>query len=227
MIKSSDDKNLKTVHILAVDDHKLILRGYELVLQHISILKFKLKLDVASTFYDAIKLIDKNSYDIVFLDLMLEPSEKMGGSKTGEDIGIYLREFSPGTKIIFQSSFDDNLRINSVFKSVNPEGYIVKTELNDNLEEAIDKILAGGTFYSSMVHDAFRKVISQNVQLSENEKEVLRLLSLGVKTKDLNKHTNMSARTVERCKTNIKSLFNIENENDLTLVIEARKRGFL
>lgn len=217
---------MRSINILAVDDHELIIRGYELVLQYISINKFTLKLDTANDYDSAIKLLDNNFYDIAFLDIQLD-SQLQGIRKTGEHIGIYIRENSPGTKIVFQSSFDDNLRIQSIFKSVNPDGYIVKTELNDSLEEAIDKILDGGTFYSPLVQDALRKVISQKIQISDSDREILYHLSQGVKTKDLEDFVNMSASKIERRKRELKSFFDIEKENDMALVREAKSSGFI
>ena len=217
---------MRSINILAVDDHELIIRGYELVMQYISINKFNLKLDTANDYDSAIKLLDNNFYDIAFLDIQLD-SQLKGIRKTGEHIGIYIRKNSPGTKIVFQSSFDDNLRIQSVFKSVNPDGYIVKTELNDSLEEAIDKILDGGTFYSPLVQDALRKVISQKIQISDSDREILYHLSQGVKTKDLEDYVNMSASKIERRKRELKSFFDIEKENDMALVREAKSSGFI
>lgn len=141
---------------------------------------------------------------------------------------MLLREISPKTKIIFQSSFSDSLRISNIFSSVNPDGYIVKTEVNDEvLEKALDNVLNDSTYYSKSAIDVFRKTMTNNIMINEDDKEILYRLSLGIKTKDLVDYVNLSVTGIETRKRKLKFIFDIENENDLALINEAKRRGFI
>ena len=75
-------------------------------------------------------------YDILLLDIQLAQATE-SPAKTGEDIGIIARKIIPKTKIVFMSSFSDNYRINSILKTVDPEGYMVKTEIDQKSLQAM------------------------------------------------------------------------------------------
>ncbi|MCK0156602.1 response regulator [Cellulophaga sp. F20128] len=221
---------MKTLNILAVDDHQLILKGYKYTFADINPAKYNINLTTASTYLDAKQLIETNVYDVAFLDIQIEKpdAENLDGNKTGENIGVLLREISPKTKIIFQSSFSDSLRISNIFSTVNPDGYIVKTEVSDEvLEKALDNVLSGSTYYSRSAVDVFRKTMTNNIMINEDDKEILYRLSLGIKTKDLVDFVNLSVTSIETRKRKLKFIFDIENENDLALINEAKKRGFI
>tara|TARA_R110002049_G_scaffold69206_7_gene179273 strand:+ start:1364 stop:2029 length:666 start_codon:yes stop_codon:yes gene_type:complete len=221
---------MRTLKILAVDDHQLILKGYKYTFADINPAKYNINLTTASSYLEAKQLIETNVYDVAFLDIQIEKpdAENLDGNKTGENIGVLLREISPKTKIIFQSSFSDSLRISNIFSTVNPDGYIVKTEVSDEvLEKALDNVLSGSTYYSRSAVDVFRKTMTNNIMINDDDKEILYRLSLGIKTKDLVDFVNLSVTSIETRKRKLKFIFDIENENDLALINEAKKRGFI
>jgi len=221
---------MRTLKILAVDDHQLILKGYKYTFADINPAKYNINLTTASSYLEAKQLIETNVYDVAFLDIQIEKpdAENLDGNKTGENIGVLLREVSPKTKIIFQSSFSDSLRISNIFSTVNPDGYIVKTEVSDEvLEKALDNVLSGSTYYSRSAVDVFRKTMTNNIMINDDDKEILYRLSLGIKTKDLVDFVNLSVTSIETRKRKLKFIFDIENENDLALINEAKKRGFI
>ena len=117
---------MKTVRILAVDDHEMTTLGYKFILEDTEFDDFKVFVDTAKSFEQAIEKIENSvnsfAYDILLLDIQLAQATE-APAKTGEDIGIIARKVIPKTKIVFMSSFSDNYRINSILKTVDPEGY--------------------------------------------------------------------------------------------------------
>lgn len=221
---------MRTLKILAVDDHQLILKGYQYTFSSINPAKYNINLTIANSYQKAKQLIESNIFDVAFLDIQIEKPDKenIDGNKTGEHLGMLLREISPKTKIIFQSSFSDSLRISNIFSSVNPDGYIVKTEVNEEvIEKALDNVLNDSTYYSKSAIDVFRKTMTNNIMINEDDKEILYRLSLGIKTKDLVDYVNLSVTGIETRKRKLKFIFDIENENDLALINEAKRRGFI
>lgn len=126
------------------------------------------------------------------------------------------------------SSFSDNYRINSIFASVNPDGYMVKSEIDEkSLIAMVQTVITNPPYYSASALSAIRRKMANDVVLDEQDKKILYYLSIGTRTKDIGQLISAANTTVESRKRQLKTLFGVENGNDLSLVEEAKKRGFL
>lgn len=222
---------MKTLRILAIDDHEMTMLGYKFILERIVFEDHNIIVDTANTFEQGKQKIEESvnsfKYDIIFLDVQLFPPNE-DQPRTGEDLGLLARKLVPETKIAFMSSFSDNYRINSILKSVDPDGYLVKTDIDPKtLEDAVKTITLNPPYYSSKALAAIRKKMSTNITLDEKDKKILYHLSVGTKTKDLENHIKLSSSSIENRKRHLKSLFGTENKNDLALILAAKKRGFI
>jgi len=222
---------MKTVRILAVDDHEMTTMGYKFILEDSEFDGFKVKMDTDKSFegarqkiLDSVKLFP---YDILLLDIQLSQNAD-GPAKTGEDLGILAREVSPTSKIVFMSSFSDNYRINSVMQSVDPEGYMVKTEIDQlSLQAMVKTVMTSPPYYTQKALAAIRKKMANDLSLDENDKKILYYLSIGTKTKDMTRYISLSLPTIENRKRQLKALFGVEKQNDQALITESRNRGFI
>lgn len=222
---------MKTLRILAIDDHHMTMLGYKFILENITIEEYEIIVDTAISFESGKQKIEESAnlflYDIIFLDVQLYPPNE-NQPNSGEDLGILARKLVPESKIIFMSSFSDNHRINSILKSVNPDGYMVKTDIDPrSLEEAVKTVTYNPPYYSSKALGAIRKRLSSNISLDDNDKKILYHLSIGTKTKNLQNFIELSASSIENRKRHLKSLFGVEKENDLALILAAKNRGFI
>lgn len=222
---------MKTLRILAIDDHEMTMLGYKFILERIVFEGYSIIVDTANTYELGKKLIEESvhsfKYDILFLDVqMFPPNEEQ--PHTGEDLGVLARKLVPETKIAFMSSFSDNYRINSILKSVDPDGYLVKTDIDPKtLEDAVKTIILNPPYYSSKALSAIRKKMTNDINLDEKDKKILYHLSIGTKNKDLENFIRLSPSSIENRKRHLKSLFGTENENDLALILAAKNRGFI
>ena len=222
---------MKTVRILAVDDHEMTTMGYKFILEDTEFEEFKVLMDTAKTYEGAKKKIQESlklfPYDILLLDIQLSQNTDTP-AKTGEDLGIFARAESPSSKIVFMSSFSDNYRINSILQSVDPEGYMVKTEIDQqSLKAMVKTVLTSPPYYTQKALAAIRKKMANDISLDENDKKILYHLSIGTKTKDMTNHISLSLPSIENRKRQLKSLFGVEKQNDQALITESRKRGFI
>ncbi len=222
---------MKTLRILAIDDHEMTMLGYKFILERLVFDDTNIIVDTANTFDTGKVRIEESvnsfNYDIIFLDVQLFPPDEEQ-PHNGEDLGVLARKLVPESKIVFMSSFSDNYRINSILKSVDPDGYLVKTDIDPKtLEDAIKTIIGGTPYYSAKVLSAIRKKMSNDIILDEKDKKILYHLSIGTKTKDLENHVQLSSSSIENRKRHLKLLFGTENKNDLALILEAKKRGFI
>lgn len=224
---------MKTVKILAVDDHKMTMVGYKAILEYTDFKAYKVTMDMATSYALAIEKIEASvaentPFDILMLDIQLSDSEEEEELFTGEDIGILARKISPSSKIVFMSSFSDSYRINSVLKNVNPEGYLVKTEINEEvLEEMVDSILTATPYYTKKALIAIRNKMSNDIYIDENDKNLLYYLSIGLKSKDMVAHIALSVSAIQNRKRHLKEVFGVENGNDYALIHQARQKGFI
>ena len=167
------------------------------------------------------------NYDILLLDIQLS-SIKEGYARTGEDLGIYARDVSPKSKIVFLSSFSDNYRINSIMNTVNPDGYMVKTDINeDALKEMVETVLTEPPYYTKKAMIAIRNKMSTDIYLDDNDKKLLYYLSIGTKTKDMIEYVSLSLPGIENRKRQLKEIFGVGKENDYALINAAREKGFI
>ncbi|MET1259638.1 MAG: response regulator transcription factor [Flavobacteriaceae bacterium] len=222
---------MKTLRILAIDDHEMTMLGYKFILERIVFDDHNIIVDTATTFEAGKQKIEESAtsfkYDIIFLDVQLFPPNEEQPNN-GEDLGILARRLVPETKIIFMSSFSDNYRINSILKSVDPDGYMVKTDIDPkSLEQAVKTVVHQPPYYSSKALAAIRKKMSNDIMLDDNDKKILYHLSIGTRTKDLEQHIELSSSSIENRKRHLKTLFGTEKENDLALILEAKNRGFI
>lgn len=224
---------MKIIRILAVDDHKMTMVGYKSILENTDFKDYKVSMDMATSYALAKEIMEasvkeKQPFDILLLDIQLADPEEGKQLHTGEDIGVLARKISPSSKIVFMSSFSDSYRINSVLKNVNPEGYLVKTEINEEvLEELVETILTAPPYYTKKALVAIRNKMSNDIYLDENDKNLLYYLSIGLKSKDMVDHIALSVSAIQNRKRHLKEIFGVENENDYALIHQARQKGFI
>ena len=117
--------------------------------------------------------------DIVFLDISLPPSK---GRKilSGEDLGLKLNEVLPEAKVIVSTTFNDNYRIHSIFKNINPDGFLIKNDITPKeLILAIEEVLTDPPYYSKTVMKLLRKQVSSDLLLDHIDRKILYELSVG------------------------------------------------
>ncbi|MFD1293009.1 response regulator [Lutibacter holmesii] len=223
----------KIYSVLIVDDHPIIADAYKSAFDYISSENDELKFDITivNNSDDAIETITKaskaNGIDIVFLDISLPPSTD-GKILSGEDIGIKIRQIIPNCKIIIATTFNDNYRIQVILKNVNPDGFLIKNDVNKNeLVTSIKTILADTPYYSKSVLELFRKQSSIDYKLDKIDRQLLYEMSIGTKMKDLPKIIPMSMTGLEKRKKHLKVLFEVKENDDRELILKAKEKGFI
>jgi len=222
---------IKQIKILMIDDHALIIEGYKKILEEYTNDKTDLLMDTALDCDEALAKI-KNSlgnknYDVVFLDIGLPPSIRHS-IYSGEDLGIKIRELSPGSKLIVITSHSENSRIYNIMKNLNPEGLLIKSDIrNLDFFAAFEKVLDGDSYYSQTVNELMKRQFRNDILIDSIDRSILFYISKGVRTKDLDSKIPLSIPAIEKRKRNMKLAFGVENGGDLVLIERARELGFL
>ncbi|AXT18322.1 response regulator [Flavobacteriaceae bacterium AU392] len=223
----------KLYNVLIIDDHPLIVDSYKNALLDLSsnneTIEFKIDTaDNCDSAYMKIKEIPKNNpIDIIFLDIKL-PHSKDRKILSGEDLGIKIRQLLPDIKIVVSTTYNDNYRVNSIFKSIDPDGFLVKSDLNPEiLKLAIQTIIKSPPFYSRTVVQLMRKLTSNDFLLDAIDRKILYELSHGAKMSELPNILPLSIAAIERRKRILKEVFNVVGKGDRNLFKIAEEKGFI
>jgi DNA-binding NarL/FixJ family response regulator len=108
------------IRILMIDDHPMIIEGYQNTLQFTKKPSQELYIDIANNCDEAINYMDKSlekglPYNVLFVDISLPPS-KNGLMQSGEDLAEYARAILPKAKIIILTMFNESFRIHNIIK---------------------------------------------------------------------------------------------------------------
>ena len=180
---------MNTVRILAVDDHEMTALGYKYILEDSEFTDFNVKVEIATSFEKGKTKIETSKravpYDIILLDIQLFSPESKD-PRTGIDLGIVARNEVPNSKVVFMSSYSDNYRINNIFKTVNPDGYMVKSEIDEmSLKTMVETIVNESPYYTASALSAIRRRMSTNIVIDEQDQKILYHLSQGIHTRDI------------------------------------------
>ncbi|SFC85427.1 response regulator [Algibacter pectinivorans] len=220
------------IKILMIDDHPMIIEGYQNTLQFTKKSKQELTIDIANNCDEAVKLMDKSislqlPYNVLFVDISLPPSTD-GSMSSGEDLAEYARKVLPNAKIIVLTMFNESFRIHNIIKTIDPEGFLIKSDLTSReLASAFQAVLYNPPFYSGTVNSHLRKTIATDIIIDDKNRKILHLLSQGIKTKNLVSHLDISLSAIEKRKKHLREIFEVRDGQDETLIDEARKKGFI
>lgn len=223
----------KSISVLIIDDHPIIASAYESALESFvtqnATYNFKItsiyNLDEAQLLLDNPNFVE--NIDLVFLDMRL-PASSDGSLVSGEDLGNQIKAKQPGARIIVSTTFNDNYRLHNILQSINPEGFLVKNDINHKeLLSAVENVLAGSPYYSKTVLNLLRKQVGSDIYLDEVDRKMLYELSIGSKLKDLTDLLPLSVAGIEKRRRNLKKIFGISGAEDRELVKVAKEKGFL
>jgi two-component system, NarL family, nitrate/nitrite response regulator NarL len=194
------------INVVLVDDHPLFREG----------LKARLSLDddinviaEGQNGKDAITFIETLEFDLLLMDINMP---LMSGMYALEVI----KEKSKECKVLIISMHDNKEYIISAMRN-GADGYILKDVPGSELIEAIKKIVSGKKYFCSDVTQILAEgpEDEQGGIITPREQLVLRLISHGLNNKQMAKDLNVSVRTIETHKRNIKQKLNISTTTGL------------
>ena len=224
----------KKYNALIIDDHPLIAEAYKSAFTFIESQKEGVFFNIlmANDCDSACKILkdyakNNDRLDIVFLDMRL-PASKDGTILSGEDLGIRINDMLPDTRIIVSTTFNDNYRVHSILKNINPDGFLVKNDITPpQLVQAIEEVLCDPPFYSKTVTKIMRNEVSSEYFIDDVDRKIMYQLSIGTMMKDLPDMVHLSLRAIEKRKRQLKKIFDITSTDDRELIHVAKDKGFI
>ena len=220
---------IKKYKVLIVDDHPMVAENYKNAFIEASTEDNEIDFNIiiAHSSDRAMEIIENEILDIVFLDIKLPPSSD-GKILSGEDLGIKINKKHPKAKIIIATTFNDNFRINSIMKNINPDGFLIKNDIDiKEIITAIKRVVSNPPYYSQTVNKYFRRQSTNDYPVDKIDRQLLYELSIGTKMKDLPNILPLSIAGIEKRKRHLKVIFEVEGQDDKALIMVAREKGFI
>ena len=181
-------------NLLLVDDHKIVRSGLKTLL---SDLNFDL-IDEADSGKAAYALAQENSYSLIIMDISME-------GMSGLDALSKIITRIPKQKILILSMHDSDLVIEKA-KKLGAMGFVTKSDISDNLFQAVERILQGQDFFPEI-----KTSDNQLNELNEREFEIFKMIASGKTIKNIAADMNISQKTVANYQTSIKQKLEIDN----------------
>jgi DNA-binding NarL/FixJ family response regulator len=210
--------NLKNqITVLLADDHAMVREGLRAVLSVESDIKV---IAEAENGREAVEMVERLSPDIVVMDIAMP-------LLNGFEATRQIVKAKPSTKVFILSAHADDAYVRQAM-SIGAHGYILKQSAAHILPEAIRKIFKGGEFYSPTIsrrilqqqtkvqQDGKKQTISEMIQLTSREMEVLQLVAEGKANKQTAAELNISIKTVEKHRQSLMEKLNIHDTAGLT-----------
>lgn len=196
-----------TLKIIIVDDHEFFRNGLKMVVNR---LKYAQVVGEASNGKEFIELQKEKNADLVLLDIQMPI---MNGIEASE---IAIKEF-PDLKIVILSMFDDEKYIEKMM-DIGVQGFLLKNISKDLLDQALQSISAGNTYYSPELWSYFgnkfssqKKDEASDIQFTKRETEILQLICDGLNNHEIAEELFISERTVVGHKSNLLSKTNCKS----------------
>lgn len=189
------------IRVLLVDDHAIVRAGVARLLTDGG--EFEVVGECGDA-REAVRVTRRLTPDVVVLDIQL-------GSSSGLDVVAELREI--GARIVMLSMEDDIAAARRAFER-GAQAYVLKDAAADDLVDAIRAVLADKLY----IHQALaaRLILSEpEDDLSDRERDVLRLIALGYTNQEIAKQIFLSVRTVEAHRRHILDKLRLETRADL------------
>jgi len=195
--------------IMIVDDHVLIRKGIRLLLEEFPDVEVVAE---ASDGSEAITLAIKHRPDIVLMDLSMP--DGLDGFTASKTILTEVKN----TKIILLTMHDEEIYVREALEN-QLHGYLLKNSEANELYEAMQRVMKGEMFYRTKIPETQLKKLMEGRKkksvLTQREKEIVRLTSLGYTNMQIANQLNISPKTVENHKANIMQKLNLKDKHEL------------
>ena len=198
------------IKLLIADNHPIVRKGLELLFSSSSNIEVVGSVDDGEAILEFIK---RNPVDVILMETDFP-------NLNGLTVLRYLKNDFPDIKtIIFSGQPEEVYALNAI--KAGASGYISKSVNIITISEAVSKVYDGGIHLSNELAQqlAFgtrtNKSGSFYKKLSTRETEVLKLLTIGKKNKEISKELDINEKTVSTYKARLMRKLKVTNLVDL------------
>ena len=184
--------------LLLVDDHAIVRSGLRTLFVNQNLFD---EIDEADNGKLAYELSKKNDFDLIIMDVSMQ-------GVSGIDSAAKILKFNSKQNILILTMHDSDLMIKKA-KKMGVKGFVMKSDISENLIKAVVNILDGANFFPESL-DEFNPIEI----LNEREFEVFKMVASGQSLVTIAENLNISMKTVSNYQTSIKQKLNLTNPID-------------
>ena len=196
----------ESTRVLIVDDHPMVAEGIEAILETFD------DITVVGTLSDGQAVVDQFEAlnpDVVLLDLNMPGLSGLSATEI-------LLERRPETRILILSMHDSAEYILTALNH-GARGYLLKDVPTDEIKDAIDAVMRGEQYLCEGARKSLSPDARSDVEpLTNREQTILLQLAQGKSNKEVAAALDISVRTVETHRKNIKRKLGISSTSGLT-----------
>ncbi len=181
---------------IIADDHAIVRSGLKAALENQQLVDGHIVEVVAEAGngLDAIAVVKQYRPNLLVLDV----SMPIAG---GVEVLVETRRWSPDTRIIVFTGISAMGKVTELIEA-GVDGLFSKAEENHGLYQHVPIILQGGRYISPFFTSIIDKAPQQSA-LTDRERQILNLIVAGQSNKEISGHLGISAKTVDRHRTNL------------------------
>jgi DNA-binding NarL/FixJ family response regulator len=203
---------MKSVRILIVDDHAVVRRGVQALLETRRGWRVVAE---ASTGQEAVQQAKKYKPDVVVLDISLPDLDGFVATRQ-------ILKISPQSKVLILSMHETEQAVRDALDA-GARGFVFKSDLDRDLLNAVEMVAQGIQFLtpkaSNMVVERFLKgdaaLDEGDAQLTPRQRQVAKLLAEGETNKEVAVALNISVKTVETHRSEIMRRLGLSSFSEL------------
>lgn len=192
-------KKDKKITVLLADDHPLLRAGFSMTLKNDENIEV---VGEAGSAIEACKLYSELSPDVVVMDILF------ADDMTGLDAIKQILKCQPQANIVVLTQHDQESIIRESYQ-VGAKGFITKDSDTDQLFEAIYAVAEGKVFFLPEIANRLAMMTARGEkgvleELTEREREVFRLIALGLTNTEIVERLSVSPKTVSNASHSLK-----------------------
>ncbi len=200
-----------TIHVMVVDDHRLLRKGIRYSLQVFDDIELVAEADSGE---QALRLSEELHPDVVLMDLVMPGMD-------GVEATRLLRQRDPQVQVIALSGFEEGALVQGALRA-GAIGYLVKNVAIDELASAIRSAHKGSSIVSPAALQALAYSTAPepdpSVNLTERERQVLELLVRGMTNVEIAKELMISLSTARSHVSSILSKLGVSNRAEAAVI---------
>jgi DNA-binding NarL/FixJ family response regulator len=191
--------------IMLVDDHPLVRDGLRARLEAVP--NFAIVAEAGSA-EEALQRAGQQSIDLILMDINLR------GGSNGIDLTARFHAGFPEIAVLILSMHD---KTEYLMQSVQAgaRGYVLKDAPGKDIVHAIETVISGGIYYSAALARKLARPMTPGQLLTARERQVLQHIANGESNKRIAHELDLSVRTVETHRLNIKRKLEIDGQAEL------------
>ncbi|MFD2744510.1 MULTISPECIES: response regulator [Sphingobacterium] len=202
------------IKVIVVDDHPLVLRGFEYILAGADDIQLKQSFEDAR---EALSYLDKTAVDVVLLDINMPEMD-------GFDAIQILQKQYPQVQVIAISNLNEASVASRMLQN-GASGYLLKNVSSEELIDAIKAVCCGEKIVAHEMQEMLKQSDQTVPIVTRREQEILLLLAKGLTTGNIAENMFISPLTVESHRRNLLQKFKVNNV--ASLIHKATEMRFI